>query len=141
MRITRHLATVALAAVAATSVIGFAGQSRAAAAVPSAEPALLWLEGELNDNGGALPSSFDPTQTDWGLTIDAILALNAGGRGAGTPAATATTGLSASINDYITGQTFSDPGGHYAGSIGKSMLAAIGQGADPTTAEELVLMR
>ncbi len=130
MRITRHLATVALAAVAATSVIGFVGQSRVVAAVPSAEPALLWLEGELHDNGGVLPSPFGGS--DWGLTIDTILALNSGGRAAEPAATTATAELAASINDYITGRTFGDPGGHYAGSIGKSMLAAMRQGADPT---------
>ncbi len=132
MRITRHLATVAVVAVAATSVIGFVSQSRVAAAVPSAEPALLWLEGELNDNGGSMPSSFDPTKTDWGLTIDTILALNGGGRGAEPAATTATEGLSANINDYITGEAFLDVGSHYSGPVGKSMLAAILQGANPS---------
>ena len=41
------------------------------------------------------------------------------------PAATAATaGLAAHINDYITGEAFGDAGSHYAGPIGKSMLAA-----------------
>ena len=130
MRITRHLAKVALAAIASTSVIGFVDQSRVTAAVPAAEPALLWVEAELADTGGAFPFSFDPTQTDWGLTIDAILALNAGGRGTEPAATDATAGLAANINDYITGEAFGDVGSHYAGPIGKTMLAAAVQNAD-----------
>jgi hypothetical protein len=101
MRITRQLAKVALAAIVATSVSGFVGQSRVSAA-PSAEPALLWLEGELNDNGGMLefpPFPPFPPAVDWGLTIDAILALNAGGRGAEPAATAATATLAAHIND------------------------------------------
>ncbi len=132
MRITRHLAKVAVAAVVATSTIGlgigFAGQSRVSAAVPSAEPALAWLEAELSDNGGSLPSPFGGT--DWGLTIDAILALNAGGRGTDAAATTATTGLAANIGDYITGEAFGDTGSRYGGPIGKALLAAILQGAN-----------
>ena len=129
MRITRHLAMVATAAVVAASISGLFGSS-AVSAAPSAEPALLWLEGELNDNGGALSFSFDPTITDWGLTIDAIFALNAGGRGSQPAASNATANLAAHINDYITGEAFGDVGSAYAGPIGKSMLAATLQGAD-----------
>ena len=91
---------------------------------------MLWLEGELTDNGGSFPFSFDPTQTDWGLTIDAILALDAGGRGDASAATAATAGLAAHIGDYITGEAFGDAGSHYAGPIGKSLLAATLQGAD-----------
>ena len=78
MRITRHLATLAVAALAVTSVVGSVVPSTVSAA-PSAEPALQWLEGELTDNGGSLPSPFGGV--DWGLTIDAIFALNAAGEG------------------------------------------------------------
>ena len=127
MRITRHLAKVALAAIVATSVSGFVSQSRVSA-LPSADPALLWIEGELNDNGGTLPSPFGGS--DFGLTSDAIIALNAGGRGAAPAATTATANLAANINGYITGEAFDDIGSHYAGPIGKSMFAAELQGAD-----------
>ena len=82
MRTTRHLAKVALATIVAISVSGFVGQSPVSAAA-SAEPALLWIEGELNDNGGTLPSPFGGP--DFGLTNDAIIALNTGGRGAALP--------------------------------------------------------
>jgi hypothetical protein len=133
MRITRHLAHVAVTTVAVTitgiGITGIVFQSPVSAA-PAAEPALVWLEGELNDSGGSLPSSIDPTATDWGLTIDAILALNAGGRGANAPAVTATTALATHIKDYVTGNAFGDPG-IYTGPVGKSMLADILQGGDP----------
>ena len=127
MRTTRHLAKVALATIVAISVSGFVGQSPVSAAA-SAEPALLWIEGELNDNGGTLPSPFGGP--DFGLTNDAIIALNTGGRGAAPAATTATSNLAANINDYITGEAFGDTGSHYAGPIGKSMFAAEVQSAD-----------
>ncbi len=96
-------------------------------------PSLDWIERELAANGGSLPSQFDATgQTpDWGLTADAVLALNRGGRGAEESAITATGLMAASINDYITGQTFGDPNGVYAGPVGKSLVTAIVQRQDP----------
>lgn len=127
MRITCHLSKVALAAIVATSVSGFVGQSRVSAA-PSAEPALLWIEGELTDNGGLLPSPFGGS--DFGLTSDAIIALHVGGRGADPAASAATANLASNINNYISGAAFGDIGSHYAGPIGKALLAATLQGAD-----------
>ncbi|MEO1058666.1 MAG: prenyltransferase/squalene oxidase repeat-containing protein, partial [Actinomycetota bacterium] len=96
-------------------------------------PSLDWIERELAANGGSLPSQFDPSgQTpDWGLTADAVLALNSGGRGAEESATTATGLMAASINDYITGQTFGDPNGVFAGPVGKSFVTAIVQQQDP----------
>src|SRR4051794_4462609 len=134
MRITRPLAKAAVAALVAvvvTSGIGVLSQSHVSAAA-SAEPAALWLEGELNDNGGMLffaPVPGFPPFVDWGLTIDAILALNADGRGALPAATAATDALAAHINDYITGGLF-DPGSVFAGQVGKAMLAAELQGSD-----------
>jgi Prenyltransferase and squalene oxidase repeat len=136
MRTTRHLAKVALAAIVVTSVSGFVVQSHvSAAATPAAaaQSAFQWMEAELNDNAGMLPfPPFGglPPAVDWGMTIDTILALNLGGRGADAPATTATTELAAHVNDYITGDAFGDLGSHYAGPIGKTMVAAELQGAD-----------
>jgi hypothetical protein len=132
MRTTRHLAKVALAAIVVTSVSGFVVQSRVSAAASpatAAQAAFQWMEGELTDNSGMLPFPGFPG-TDWGMTIDTILALNLGGHGAGAPATTATTELAAHVNDYITGEAFGDVGSHYAGPIGKTMVAAELQGAD-----------
>ena len=126
----RHLRPVPfllVAALVATSLLG-PPTPVAAAAQPSAPAALNWLEGELDDNAGTLPSSFGGT--DWGLTSDAILALRLGGRGTEPAATTATAALAANINGYITGEAFGDIGSAYAGAIGKSMLAASLQGAN-----------
>ncbi|MEP7046347.1 MAG: prenyltransferase/squalene oxidase repeat-containing protein, partial [Ilumatobacteraceae bacterium] len=97
---------------------------------PSAAPALSWLESQLAGHGGVFGYAFDLTVTDWGLTIDAILALDAGGRSAGAAATTATAALAAHLGDYITGEAFGDVGSHYSGPIGKALLAAEAQGAD-----------
>jgi len=85
----------------------------------------------LNDGGGALffaPFPPFPPAVDWGLTIDAILALSAGGRGADSAAVTALDALATHINDYIS-DSF-DPGSVFAGQVGKAMLAAQAEGAD-----------
>ncbi|HWL42815.1 MAG TPA: hypothetical protein VNQ73_07715, partial [Ilumatobacter sp.] len=89
-----------------------------------------WLEAELGANGGSLPSPYDPASVDWGLTLDAVLALNRGGRGAAAPATTALGLLEASVADYITGESFGDAGSLYAGALGKTLLSASLQGAD-----------
>jgi hypothetical protein len=129
MSITRRIA--ALVAVALVTV-GSTG-ARAASAISVANPELLWLEKELTANGGSLPSSFDPASPDWGLTLDAVLALRLGGRGA-EQEATATTGAFAThVNDYITGEAFGDAGSFYAGPIGKALLTATVQGANVHT--------
>ena len=125
MRTTRYVAKVALAAIVATSVCGLVAQSPVSA-LPSADPALLWIERELNDSGGILPSLFDGP--DYSLTSDAIIALNRRGRGGQQAATTATTKLAAKINDYIHGPPLDF--GIHAGPIGKAMFVAELQGAN-----------
>ena len=117
----RSSVPLASALVAGLLVAVPAGSSNAADAVDDAP--LLWLEGELTDNGGTMPSSFDPMATDFGLTLDAVLALTLGGRGAEAPATEAMTLFEANIDDYITGEAFGDAGSAYAGAIGKSLVA------------------
>jgi hypothetical protein len=64
------------------------------------------------------------------LTLDTVLALDAGGRGTSAQAV-ATTGIVAShVNSYITGNDFGDPGSVYAGPLGKTLLAGVRQGVD-----------
>ena len=101
-----------------------------AASAPVPESALGWIEQELVTNGSRLPSSFDPTSPDWGLTLDAVLALVTGGRG-GVTAATATlTNFTAHVSDYITGEAFGDTGSTYAGPAGKALLTVTLAGGD-----------
>ena len=130
MRSAPFLAAAALASAAAfalqtPSTLHAASQPP----TPSPDASFTWLEAELTANGGTLPSPFDPTATDWGLTSDVILALSLGGRGGAPAATTAATALATDIDDYITGNAFGDPG-VYAGPVGKSLLVAELQGAD-----------
>jgi hypothetical protein len=90
---------------------------------PRPSDALSWIESELADNGGTLPSSFDPTAADWGLTLDAVIALHLGGRGTGAAATAAVDAFALAPGDYVTGEAFGDVGSAYAGPIGKSLYA------------------
>jgi len=130
-----RLAALALAA----SVL--VGLSTPAAAAPAALPdppgsALDWIEGELADDGGNLRSSFDggppagiQSFDDWGLTIDAILALAADGRGDESAASTAAGLVEANVASYVTGGEFG-PDDRYAGALAKTLLMAQIQGDD-----------
>lgn len=89
----------------------------------SSASALDWLGNELTANGGTMPG-FSPGTSDWGLTIDAILALASGGRGDEAPAAIAGQQLDQNLNSYITWDDFGVPGVLGAGQVGKSLLAA-----------------
>ena len=134
VRPSRRIATVLLASILLVGVT----LPGAASAAPVADPAgaaLDWIEGELAADGGYLTTSYqgDPNVEsfdDWGLTIDAILALAAGGRGDGTAATTATGLVEDNAGAYITGGF--DPTERYAGAIAKTLLVAQIQGADPT---------
>lgn len=136
-RVSHRLAAVLLAS---TALVGAAVP--AATAAPAALPnpgdaALDWIEGELVADGGALTSSFDDGQggigsfVDYGLTIDAILALAADGRG-DEEAATVADGLvEDALASYITAGDFGFPDERFAGATAKAMLMALVQGADP----------
>lgn len=119
-----------------------ASASSAASGAPAALPApttaaLDWLEGELADDDGRLTTSSEyqgvvSSYDDWGLTLDAALALAAGGRGTAAPAATALGQVADNIADYVTGASFGAPDDRYAAALAKSTLAAAALGADPT---------
>jgi hypothetical protein len=96
--------------------------------------ALDWIAGELDADGGHLTTSYqgDPNVEsfdDWGLTIDAILALAAGGRGDGDEATVATGLVEDNVATYVTGGF--DPTERYAGALAKTLLMAQIQGGDP----------
>jgi hypothetical protein len=128
--IHRRLAVLAAVATAGTALAS-AVSSPTVSAAGEADAALDWIAAELADNGGTLPfPPFDenPPPTDWGLTLDAVLALVAGGQG---DAATVTlTTFEGSVDDYITGEAFGDPGSVYAGPVGKSLLTVALSGGD-----------
>ncbi|WP_460967125.1 hypothetical protein [Pedococcus soli] len=99
----------------------------------STDPTLVgagFLERELAAGGHHLSVSFDGVDyADYGVTLDAVLALDAAGAGQ-TEAAAATKFVADNIGQYI-GTDFG-PTELYAGATAKSLLVAVAQGVDPT---------
>ncbi len=140
--IGRRAALVLATALAAATV----GAAQPAAATPAAasvvpataNAALDWLQGELAADGGHLTTASEYQGTvssydDWGLTLDAVLALAAAGRGAGAPATTALGRVADHIADYVTGAAFGAPDDRYAAALSKATLAATALGAVPAS--------
>lgn len=98
---------------------------------PQGASALDWIAAELEANSGTLPSSFDPDSTDWGLTVDAVLALAAGGRGG--DAAPAAAEVTTNALSYVTGTDFASPDDRYAGPLAKLLLMVLVTGGDPAS--------
>lgn len=111
----------------------------ATAAIPApASAALDWIEGELAADGGHLTTSSEyqgkiSSYDDWGLTLDAALALAAGGRGDSASATTALAQVSSNISSYVTGASFGAPDDRYAAALAKSTLAVAALGGDPSS--------
>jgi hypothetical protein len=126
-------ALAALTLVLASAALGtrVLDPPRAAAGSAPASPAAAaakWLTGQLADD--AMPGPFNPV--DWGLTIDALLAL----RSAGTEPATAdkvTAAVAGHVDSYATGADWGMPDYRIGGATAKVLVAATASGADPTT--------
>ena len=128
MRLSR---TLVVATVATASILTLPWSALPVAAAPP-DDAFDWIEAELAANDGTLPSSFDPTSTDWGLTLDAVIALDAGGRGDSEAVTTAIEAFVGAAGDYVTGEAFGDVGSAYAGAVGKSLFTLGTLGVDVT---------
>ncbi len=134
-----HRLSAVLVAFAALVGVALPTAGAAPAALPDPGAAALdWIEDELATDEGLLTISFDDggggviTVPDYGLTLDAVLALAADDRGDEEAASTATELVEASLGSYISGADFGFPDERYAGAIAKATLAAIVQGEDPT---------
>ncbi len=123
----------AVVAGALTAVTAYAGPASAAAATTTTEAAPAaagWLAGRLV-GANHLTSSYtgsdgnEVTYDDYGLTADAVLALDAAGV-AQDAAGRATSWLGAHVTDYAG----SAPN-YYPGSLAKLILVAVAQGANP----------
>lgn len=92
------------------------------------EAAAAYLAGQLADGDDYLSSEFEGNSfADHGLTLDAVLALDAAGV-AQDQAAASTQWLAANINDYVgTG------GETYANAAGKALFFAAVRGESPTS--------
>lgn len=67
----------------------------------AADGALDWIIGQLDANDGTMPG-FGPGTTDWGLTVDAVLALAVGGRGEAAVTVRAADLLAGSVEVFTT---------------------------------------
>ena len=104
--------------------------SSARAATPT-DSALDWLTKELAANGHQLPFKGAPTFTDWGLSIDFVLALAGGGRAAAGETQATVANISANAANYVTGGDFA-PDDRYAGPMGKLLYMTKVFGVDST---------
>ncbi|MFD0559771.1 prenyltransferase/squalene oxidase-like repeat protein [Stackebrandtia endophytica] len=95
---------------------------------PTAEAvaAADWLAGEIDDAGG-MPGMVG---TDWGLTIDALIALEATGA-APDVAQRITDGLKLHVRDYNSYDAWGQPGQRVAGATAKLLYAAVITDSDP----------
>lgn len=114
-----------LAAIAALPLTVVAAPAPADAA--AAREAASWLAGEVTD--GALPGPFGGP--DWGLTIDAVIALSATGVAASTRQ-TATAQVAAHVRTYNSYDDWGIEGFTDGGATAKLLYAAAAAGADPT---------
>jgi len=91
--------------------------SSARAATPT-DSALDWLSRELTTNGHQLGFKGAPSFTDWGLTIDFVLALAGGGRAGAAETQATVSNVTANATSYVTDGS---PGSseRYAGPMGK----------------------
>ncbi|MEO5654052.1 MAG: hypothetical protein ABIN79_15810, partial [Marmoricola sp.] len=129
-RTTRLGAYVASAALTLSglTLIGVAPAQAASDPVPR-QTAASWLGGQLNGEGLMYNKQYD--FVDYGLSIDAALALDAIG-GHGTEVQKTSDGLAANINAYITGGQWA-PDDIYSGSVAKAAVLAGVAGDDPTS--------
>ena len=102
--------------------------SSARAATPT-DSALDWLTKELAANGHQLPFKGAPTFTDWGLSIDFVLALAGGGRATASETEATAANISANAANYVTDGS-SGSTERYAGPMGKLLYMAKVMGVD-----------
>lgn len=92
--------------------------------------ALGWLEAQLEANGWTFDGQ-TPGVTDWGITIDAVLALAAAGRSDSPAVAAVMAQVSANVTPYVTWAP-QHPDVRVAGAFAKELLVATVQGATVT---------
>jgi hypothetical protein len=125
---TRRLCTAAITATIASVTIPPVAPAHATPNPHAAEAtsAGQWLAGQLVDGGAPGFAG-----TDWGLTIDVLIALEATGADP-TAAVTVADALAANVDAYATGGDFA-PDLRFGGATAKLLYAAAVAGRDPTS--------
>lgn len=129
VRLTRLLAVVALGAVLAVGAT--APHPAAAAPGPPATAALDWLAAELAANDHVLTSFGLP---DYGLTLDAVLALALGDAHDDVVQDTMTV-IEDDLDQFFTDAAFGTGTGRFTGALAKSALAVAVTGGDLTSSD------
>lgn len=126
-------ATVALAPVLAV------GLTISPSAAAPADDAGSWLAGEVPDSGIVVTESSFGAYDDYGLTADVLVALVNLDVEPSTRTRLADA-LSASVEEYTTGEAFGDAGSRYAGATGKltAALQLAGRDVGSVGGEDLV---
>jgi len=120
-------------------LLGLATPARAAApaTVHPADAALDWLAHEVEANDGMLTVDFDGEAfADEGLTIDALLALLAGGHGDDPAVGLGLDALAAAIGPYVTGFS-TEAADRAANAVAKALFLELVAGRDISPAYEL----
>jgi hypothetical protein len=117
----RRAGTTLVASALTLSVLG-SGAAQAAPADRGAD----WLAKQPTN--GVIISAGLP---DYGLSVDTALALKAIG-GHGADVRKIRDAVEQNVGDYISGDSFGDPGSTYAGATAKSLVLAQTTGGDPT---------
>jgi hypothetical protein len=136
-RLARVVAASAAATALALALVAPAPAAEPGDATPRADAALDWLAGELTDNDGMLTVSFDGEAfADQGLTIDALLALEAGGHGDDPAMALGQQALGSELVPYLTGFS-TEPADRSANAVAKTLLLEEVTGTDVSAAYDL----
>lgn len=124
LRSARLARSLAAAAVLTAVLVGpGAFQGAGAAITPEGTSALTWLADQVDANDGLFvyDSGFGDF-ADYGLTLDAVLALALGGDHSDT-VTLARGKVEDDLLSYVTDQDFGDGSGRFAGSLAKALLA------------------
>lgn len=131
------------AALAAVALLGLTTPAAADPAAPGttlppAEAAARWLASELDAKDGMLTVSFGgPDEyADQGLTIDAVLAVVAAGRGDDPAVAVATDALADQLVPYVTGFS-TEAADRAANAVAKTLLLEAVTGTDVSPGYDL----
>jgi hypothetical protein len=129
-RLTSSLAVGALATGAV--LLPGAFQPAAAAPTPEGSAALTWLAGQLDDaNGIFVYDSGFGDFTDYGLSLDADLALVLGGGSAAT-VDSSLDAIEADLASYVSHPDFGSGAGNSAGAVAKVLLTELAAGRPST---------
>ncbi len=113
-------------------VYGLTAATGPATSTDPAEVAGGYLARQLAASGGHFANEFGGVvYPDYGLTLDAVLALDAAGVGQDA-ARTATTYVADHVRSYVSGIDYGGADERYAGALAKTLNVAVAQQVDPT---------